>query len=287
LIFHSNNLTSLINSVNEELCIIENWFQTNKLSLNVKKTKFMIFHKPRKKLNHDHIAIKISNYKIEEVNEFKFLGAYIDSNLSWKIHTTKKANQILRVVGVLSRLKNLVPIKILKTIYNSLVLPHLSYAIICWGNSTGKEIKRLHILQKRAIRTISRSKYNSHTSKLFKQMNLLKLDDIFHVACAKFYYSIKTNLVSHYFQQLLPRNTDIHNYYTRNNEDLHIFNANTNLQNQLVNVKISKVWNSLPISLKAMNLSNKCFSYKVKNFYLSQYPTECFIPNCYICGNIS
>jgi len=122
--------------------MISKWFQANRLSLNVKKTKYMLFHKHRKKIDKSQIEIKIDSNKIDEVNNIKFLGSYIDNNLSWKIHITNKANQILRVNGILTRLKHLAPKPILKTIYNSLIHPHLSYAITSWGNTNNKEIKR-------------------------------------------------------------------------------------------------------------------------------------------------
>ena len=70
--------------INMELAKINEWLEINKLSLNVTKTKFMVFHTQQK-----HRAIKtpvpkINNTTIEKVGQFKFLGLTLDSNLNWK-----------------------------------------------------------------------------------------------------------------------------------------------------------------------------------------------------------
>ena len=284
LIFHNDNIDTLINFSNTTLHRMSLWFQTNKLSLNINKTKYILFHKPRKKIINRNIEIKINNTIIEQVEEIKFLGAHIDSTLSWKPHLTKKANQILKVNAILSRLKYTVPLHILKTIYDSLIYPHISYSITAWGNINNKEMKRLEILQKRAIRNISKVKYNSHTNKLFKNLNILKLRDMFNISCIKFYLKIKSNLAPPYFQQLLPQNNHLHPYPTRNSQNLHIFNRSTELKHQLVNVKIPLIWNALPFHLKSIP-DQKIAIHRIKTFLISQYPLQCNIDNCYVCQN--
>ena len=256
----------------------------NKLSLNISKTKFILFHKHRKKITNRNIDIKINNTSIEQVEEIKFLGAHIDSTLSWKPHIRKKANQILKVNAVLSRLKNTVPLNILKTIYNSLIYPHISYAIITWGNINNREMKRLELLHKRAIRNICKAKFNSHTNRLFKTLDLLTIRDVFNLSCIKFYMKVKNNLAPLYFQQLLPQNSHLHSYPTRNNQNLHIFNRSTELKYQLVNVKIPLIWNELPEHLK-ISIAQKNNIKIIKKYLISKYPLHCNIPNCYVCQN--
>ena len=72
-------------------------------------------------------------------------------------------------------LKKILPLNILRLIYNCLVLLHLNYGILAWGRQT----KQLDIIHKKAIRMLTDSKYNAHTEPLFKMMELLKLSDIY------------------------------------------------------------------------------------------------------------
>ena len=141
----------------------------NKLSLNVSKTKFMIFHHHQRNIEQIVPDIKINSEKNEKVSEFNFLGLTIDENLSWKSHIQKISNKIARTLGIMCRLKKKLPAHVLRILYSSLILPHLQYSILAWGFKMG----RLEKLQKRAVRIISCSKYNSHTDPLFKNLNLL------------------------------------------------------------------------------------------------------------------
>ena len=135
----------------------------------------MLFHYQQRNIIPFIPDLHINNHSIERVSEFNFLGLIIDEHLSWNPHIQKVANKISRSLGILCRLKRPLSTPILRLLYNSLILPHLQYSILTWGFKHNRIAK----LQKRAVRIISCSKYNSHTEPIFKQLNLLKLHDIF------------------------------------------------------------------------------------------------------------
>ena len=87
----------------------------------------------------------------------------------------------------MNRIKNIVSSNILLKIYNSLILSHLHYGILCWGFNSNK----LFRLQKKAIRVIAKQKYNAHTDPLFKKYKLLKIEDIFKTQSLKFLHKQK------------------------------------------------------------------------------------------------
>ncbi len=103
------------NKINIELDLINDWLKCNKLSLNIGKSKYMIFHNQQKKV--DHLNIKIENTYIERVQEFDFLGLIINENLNWKAHINKIANKISKCRGILNRLKHFLPISAKLHIY--------------------------------------------------------------------------------------------------------------------------------------------------------------------------
>ncbi len=74
------------NKINIELDLINDWVKCNKLSLNIGKSKYMIFHNPQKKV--DHLNIKIENTYIEKVKELDFLGLIINENLNISLGTS-------------------------------------------------------------------------------------------------------------------------------------------------------------------------------------------------------
>ena len=79
--------------MNHELRKIASWLSANKLSLNIKKTHFIIFKSRGKKPNHN-LSVKINGQPIEQVKNTKFLGLYIDDELTWKYHRHQVVNKI-------------------------------------------------------------------------------------------------------------------------------------------------------------------------------------------------
>jgi len=137
-----DNYDELIKVAETELNNISHWLLMNKLSLNVGKTKFMIFQTPRKLLP-SIPTIKINSENVEKVTEIKFLGVFIDELMNWKFHIVNKSKVITKNLAVIHRIKNLVPTQTRKTLYYSLIHPHLSYGVLAWGNTHSKEIKHL------------------------------------------------------------------------------------------------------------------------------------------------
>jgi hypothetical protein len=196
--FNTNN-KNISENINKELNNVTDWLTVNKLSLNASKTKMMLFHHKNRKLKPTEIPhIQINGQKIELVNYFKFLGIKIDSHLTWAHHTNLIANKLSWVNGILHKLKHFLPPTILLIIYNALFHSYLSYGITPWGHTTTKN-SRIGKIQKKAIRAINNSKYNYHTTPLFKTLGLLNLEDNFKLSCFKFYHKYKQLHVPKYF----------------------------------------------------------------------------------------
>ena len=164
-----------INNLNLELSKISEWLTTNKLTLSVPKTKYCLFTTRNKSIS--SIKVTINNEQIQKVPEFSFLGVTLNENMSWRSHIDKISNKISRIIGLLCKRKHILPLFTLKTLYSSLILPHLNYGNLAWGSDTSHVFK----LQKKAIRQITNSKFNAHTEPLFKSLELLKLDDYFQI----------------------------------------------------------------------------------------------------------
>ena len=154
---------------------LREWLNINKLSLNANKTTYMLIHYPPRKVDNVLLELKINSTSTECGTKFIFLGLALEECLRWKPHVQKISDKLSRIIGVLCRSKNCLPKHILRTLYNSLPLPHLQHSVLTWGFKIG----RVGLLQKRDVRVISCSKYNAHTDPLFKQLNWLKVKDIF------------------------------------------------------------------------------------------------------------
>ena len=167
-------------NLNLELTKVADWLKLNKLSINIKKSKFMVFHMPQKQVNIPNIQIE--NIKIKFADEFNCLGLPIHKHLKWDSHINKIASKILNIIGIMYRLKHMVPSEILLTLYNGLIKPHILYGLKCWGFNQ----ERISKLQKKAMQIICSSGYLYHSEPLFKKLNVLKIDGMFKLQLLTF-----------------------------------------------------------------------------------------------------
>ena len=172
-----NNVTEDV--INRELLKVYEWLGANKLSLNVAKTKFMVFHTSNRLVRYPNLLI--NGRPIERVTQFNFLGLILQSNMSWSMHTDHISLKVSKAIGIIYRLKDVYPLLVLQTLYNTLILPYFNYCILSWG-ATISNGNRLHLLQKKVVRLISNSNYIAHTEPIYKNLRLLKLTDMFPIA---------------------------------------------------------------------------------------------------------
>ena len=267
-----NSNASADSLINAEIDKVIEWLKINKLSLNKNKSKYMTFHMPKKQIQ--HLTLKIDGINIEKVEEFNFLGLTMDTNLKWKKHTDKISNKCSKITGVLNRLKLLFPQEIKCLLYNSLIVPHINYCITAWGFHRN----RITIIQKKAIRIITASSYISHTEPLFKQLNLLKVEDILTLQELKFYFKYNQGILPKYLQNwnLIP-NSKIHNHNTRKITTLHTFKTKHEFAKKTLKYNLPYTINNTPhiVKDKVNTHSFQGFSLYVKQYLIRKYNTNC------------
>ena len=278
------NIVIVSTLINSELNKIADWLAVNKLSLNVQKTKFMIFHYRQRVLTENDIpCLMINNTLIERVTEFNFLGLTVNEYMNWNSHTQKIANKISRTLGVMNRLKRYLPISAMKLMYDSWILSHLQFGITNWGF----EWDRISKLQKRDLRIITNSKYNAHTDPLFKQLHLLKVKDIFDVQCLKFWHKFVNKKLPNYFRDMFKYNYELHEIGTRSHDQLHLYPTRTSGARNVLRHHIPELLNKFPKYLTERIKTHSLYSifYNIKCFLIDLYNYNCTIIDCYICNN--
>jgi len=278
----NNDMNSTdVNFINEELVTISEWLKLNKLSLNIAKTKAILFHTKQRHVNEPDIFV--DGRKIDFVSEFNFLGLMLDKHLTWKAHIHLISKKISKVIGVMARLKNSVPRSAMLHIYNSLVLSYLNYGLIIWGSQS----KNLTKLQKKAMRLINNAKYNAHTSILFKQNKILKLIDLCALHDFKFSYKLIHGLLPDYFMLNVSGDVAQGNYVTRQTGHLRIPAVRHDFAKNGISYRYPVIFNTMPPSIKEKVFTHSFFGFKyyIKNSFIESYHTDCNIPHCYVCQN--
>ena len=270
--------------INNDLAKVYDWLAVNKLSLNVRKTKYVIFHATNKRIEGVIPNLEINGIPLERVQNFNFLGLVLNENMFWKPHIDLLANKLAKCAGVLNKLKRFLPIHILRTLYFSMVQSRLVYCILTWGF----DCYRLEKLQKRFARIISSSKYNAHSEPLFKVLDILKIEHLFSQSCLKFVYKFKNSQLPKYLLSLqcVPRSS-IHDHDTRNASQIDTVYTRTHMAAKCIRSQLPLVLNDTPeVILNKINThSIQGFSFFVKQYYLSKYTTQCHEIACYVCNN--
>ena len=209
----SRKLRDTISIIETEFEKILNWLATNKLIINLKKTHIMLFTNKKRP---NEVKLNVNGSIITEETESKFLGVIVDNKLSWQPHIKYISNKISKSLSVLRYLRYSFPKSILKTLYLSLVLPYLMYCNIIWGSAFKTTLRPLFILQKKCLRTITKSKFLAHTLPLFSDNKLLNVFQLFDFSCAQFVYNILNTNQFPVFKEKITHSAVTHGHNTRN-----------------------------------------------------------------------
>ena len=277
--------------LNNELQRVHSWLKANRLSLNVKKTKYMLFRK-QKRTDIRELNLRISNDAIQPVDDFNFLGLHINSKLNWETHTNVISKRMSRAVGVIKKLQLVFPKTILLTIYNALILPHINYCLLSWGSASA--VKTIFTIQKRAIRAISSAGYNAHTEPLFKFFNVLKVEDIYNYRLLVLYYNLKHKNVPYHIASFLPKTSIARERYpirkSRLQPPLHAHEYITKTCKYRLPVFLNSINNNSENSDILRNIIDEInnitlvkFKSVTKRYMINKYSYYCNIRNCYIC----
>lgn len=183
IFFSGSSIRELQYEVNRYLEMLSKWLHENNLQLNASKTTYIIFRPINKKIDQG-IHIEYRGNMINQVKEQKFLGVWFHEELSWHPHIEHLGNEISKNIGVLYRLRGLIPLWLKTQLYNTLVYSRLCYGILAWGTTNKTNYKRLIVLQKRVLRLFAN--FHGHyadlrTGPLFVQYSMLKADQIYYM----------------------------------------------------------------------------------------------------------
>ena len=228
----------------------------------------MIFH--RKRNLTPSVNLKIDNEVLPEVKKTKFLGVIIDNKLTWKEHITYICCKIRRGIGILLKARNVLYKKTMITLYYSFIYPYFIYCNHVWGCSSAYNLKRLHILQKQAVRIICCAGRNSHSEPLFKECRLLNIWQINKFLIAQFMYKVYHGKLPLLFKEFFERNCNIHQYGTRYSMlFFQILTVKTEYRKSSIRYRGPEIWNYFMQKQVSPSGHICTFKRKLKDFLLN------------------
>jgi hypothetical protein len=261
----NSNLNELIQFVNEEIKKVARWFRANKMAVNVSKTKFIVFHTKGKTIDNSisltyddnepnqydpnlvsSVGQIYTNHPDKQYRAYKLLGIYLDEHLSFDYHTHYLISKLNRSLYCINRAKNFITKQALKSLYFALIHSHLTYCPVITSCSSTQNLNKLFLVQKKAIRTISYKNYNAHTAPLFKELNILPLQQQFQFSKLLFMHSVIYNYAPPSFSNIWVTNGDqTQNYVLRNNDQLMVPHPRIELFKKSPLYSLPLLWNQL------------------------------------------
>ena len=285
LIMANSDISELEKQANIELEKIQAFMQCNKLTLNLKKTVYLLFTPKSKPKIPITLTLKngIETIEIEEKSEVKFLGVWIDSALKFQTQFNNVISKMRSGLSALYYVKHDLPRHTKKLIFNSLIKPHYEYATCIWAsNLTKGQMKEIITLQKRALRLIYMQHSKSHTSKLFSISGITRFDHLFIKGTLDLFHKTDLDLTPIAIKEILDSCKPIENprqQYKFNRKIPHNFKSGNLIY------KIVSTWNSLPEYMKQPITGKYQSKKKIKNYIASLYDNEkCIKKECYSCN---
>ena len=131
-----------------------NWCEVNQLTINIKKTKVMIFGSRYniKKANNIGVSVSINCNSLQNVPSYKYLGIHLDQTLSFDYHIKSVVNNISHKLYIFSKIRRFLSINAALDIYKTMVLPYFDYGDVVFMFSNGGLLKKLDRLNVRGLK---------------------------------------------------------------------------------------------------------------------------------------
>lgn len=235
---------------------MNDWFNNNNLYLNPTKTSFMRFHHAQKPCR--NLSLGIDGASLKPCNEVKFLGIFLDKNMTFKAHCKYLLSVLGTNIYVLNNLKQILNETQIVQVYYAHIESRLRYGIILWGWST--DSINVFLAQKRAIRCLAGVSQKTSCKPYFKHFNILTLYSLYVFEMCVYVFKNKTKFVY---------NSNIHCNNTRAKDDFRVPFVKYNSSYKLPNISGVRFFNYLPVEIK------KCanfvlFKKRLKEFLVSK-----------------
>ena len=284
-VFHFADDTNLLNvsncpkklqkQLNIDLKFLYKWLLANKISLNCSKTELIIFKKTEDKFEHK-FNIKLNGQLIEPSDSIRYLGIYLDSSLSGKHHCDILSKKLNRANGMLMKIRHYVQKDDLKSIYYAIFSSHMIYGSQIWGQSINTHTEKIFKLQNRALRIIESADFKEDASPLYKNNNILKLENHIELQNCLFVHDFLNNNLPNCFKDYFIKINEIHSIRTTSSKLGCLYTpylSTTRYGLNSITKKCIDIWNFFTKYFKQdlSTLNRNSFKHKIYKYYIDGY----------------
>lgn len=255
---------SIITNMKHDMNILLEYFKSNVISLNLTKTKFMIFHSPHKTPVNVG-SFNINNIVVEKVECFKYLGMSFDTHMCWDEHIKALNGKIAPLIGLVRRLSYHLPKYVLKLMYFGFIHCRFLYGISNYGTASTNKLKKLQRMQNKCVKAISKLPLRFPTVSLYETAakGILPISALHEYQTSLYMY--KALKVPSALSNLEFSSVN-HNYHTRFANNLVGGSICNEYGRKSIRFSGPAIYNKLPTSLKN-SLNFQHFKKNLKLYY--------------------
>ena len=267
------NPRSLKNQMVNVLKNMDEWFRANKLTINMSKTKYSIFVKPRREIPSLLNSITVNGTKISRVSDSKYLGLVLDDKLSWSKHIDELNEKLTKTVQAYKIVTNYLNTPAKYMVYYAYFYSRIQYGCEIYSTAQNKKIKSIQVKQNRALKVLFRKDFYTPTKELHQDLNIPLVKDIGKMNCLKLVHKIIHGQAPEAFQDYFKQNKDIpgRRSGTRQDNDLATSQFKTNLAKKSFKYRGANYWNQVS-KLGVQNIKEtSIFGKLIKQNIISEY----------------
>ena len=181
------------NDVKQDLQLLMNWCNNNQLTVNIKKTKLMVFGTKGMLKRAQYHEMYLGNDKLQYVNDYVYLGIKLDNKFTFELHANECCRHVVHKNYVLSKIRRYISTTQALNIYKSMILPYFSYGDVFMHNLSARTYDRMQKLQNKSLRICLQRQNRCNVRQLHKDSDVNYLDQRRDVNLLNFMYKRREN----------------------------------------------------------------------------------------------
>lgn len=152
LYFSAPTIGELNSVLSNDLNAVSDWVTSNRLVLNILKTKSIVFGPHHSLGKNPTLDLQILGQSIKQDEKVRLLGITISNRLLWSDHINQILTKMGRSIAAVRKCAHYLTPEMCRQVVQTLVLCHLDYFSVIWASAPKSELIKLQTDQNRAAR---------------------------------------------------------------------------------------------------------------------------------------
>ena len=239
------------------------WCQANKLTINTKKSNYVIYGTNQKVSKVRQCNLMLQHDTLIRTQSYKYLGFHIDSHLNFNTHIDNCSKIVSHKLYLLSKVRQFIDSSACIKVFKTMIAPLIDYGDVIYSGTSDKNLSKVQKLQNRGLRTC----LNTH-----EHVSRIQMHQLCEVSPLKLRRTC--NLRKHMFKQKENQEIVVNRGIRTRRHDAVVFETcipNLELFKKSTMYRGILEWNNLPVYVRNIK-SFDAFKNKQKQELYDQLP---------------